>query len=107
MNAGHDSGDETFFENIYSFPSSSMGIIKNNTISIKKYWNLNIHKNKKFNNIKFENIFSDNLKIHLRSDVPIAFTLSGGLDSSTILSKSLENNLKDHKAYSLYSNKDK
>tara|TARA_B100002019_G_scaffold266093_1_gene256095 strand:+ start:5490 stop:7304 length:1815 start_codon:yes stop_codon:yes gene_type:complete len=107
LNAGHDSGDETFFENIYSFPSSSMGIIKNNTISIKKYWNLNIHKNKKFNNIKFENIFSDNLKIHLRSDVPIAFTLSGGLDSSTILSKSLENNLKDHKAYSLYSNKDK
>ena len=84
-----------------------MGIIKNNIITIKKYWSLNINKNKEFNNNEFESIFSNNLKIHLRSDVPIAFTLSGGLDSSTVLSTSLENNLKDHKSYSLYSNKNK
>lgn len=107
LNVSEDSGHETFFNDIYSFPSSSMGIIKNNTITIKKYWNLNINKNKEFNNNEFESIFSNNLKIHLRSDVPIAFTLSGGLDSSTVLSKSLENNLKDHKSYSLCSNKNK
>lgn len=103
LNVGQDIGNETFFDNIYSFPPSSVGVIKKNTIEIKNYWKLRINRNKTFHEEEFESIFSDNLKIHLRSDVPVAFTLSGGLDSSTLLSKSLENNLKNYKAYSLSS----
>ena len=39
-----------------------MGIIKNNIITIKKYWSLNINKNKEFDSNEFESIFSNNLK---------------------------------------------
>ncbi|ERM83987.1 hypothetical protein P872_01620 [Rhodonellum psychrophilum GCM71 = DSM 17998] len=34
---------------------------------------------------KFKDLFTSSIKLHLRSDVPVGFTLSGGLDSSSIV----------------------
>lgn len=34
---------------------------------------------------KFKALFDSSIKLHLRSDVPVGFTLSGGLDSSAIV----------------------
>ncbi len=99
-----DDNNYTFFKDIYSFPPGNIGILKKNKIICKKYWDLKISGKKRFNAEEFNQIFLDNLKIHLRSDVPLAFTLSGGLDSSSILKKSLEFKLKDYKAYSFLSN---
>ena len=99
-----DDNNYTFFKDIYSFPPGNIGILKKNKIIYKKYWDLKISGKKRFNAEEFNQIFLDNLKIHLRSDVPLAFTLSGGLDSSSILKKSLEFKLKDYKAYSFLSN---
>ncbi len=99
-----DDSHDTFFKDIYSFPPGNIGILKKNKIICKKYWDLKINEKKTFDAEEFNQIFSDNLKIHLRSDVPLAFTLSGGLDSSSILKKSLKFHLKDYKAYSFLSN---
>ena len=95
-----DDENETFFKDIHSFPSRSIGLIGKNSIKIEKYWNLDIHKNKKFDSDEFNEVFLENIKIHLNSDVPIAFTLSGGLDSSSIVKNSLVNNLPKNKSYS-------
>ena len=65
---------------------------------------LEIKTNKTFDKEEFEEVFSDNIKIHLRADVPIAFTLSGGFDSSSIVKKSLEFKQQNNKAYSFISN---
>ena len=50
---------------------------------------------------EFRELFSSCLKLHLRSDVPIGVCLSGGLDSSSIVSVLLkEYNIKDLKTFS-------
>ena len=99
-----DDDEKTFFNGINSFPSGSIGVIDGSSIKIKKYWDLEIKTNKTFDKEEFEEVFSDNIKIHLRADVPIAFTLSGGFDSSSIVKKSLEFKQQNNKAYSFISN---
>ena len=43
------------------------------------------------------------MKLHLRSDVPVAFTLSGGIDSTSIVNASLKFKLKQYQTYSVSS----
>ena len=43
------------------------------------------------------------MKLHLRSDVPVAFTLSGGIDSTSIVNASLKFKIKQYQTYSVSS----
>ena len=96
-----DDNQETFFKDIYSFPAASIAIIDKSRLKIKKYWKLDVNNNKKFNKEEFDEIFTESLKIHLRADVPVAFTLSGGLDSSSLVYKSQQFNKFNNKSFSL------
>jgi asparagine synthase (glutamine-hydrolysing) len=82
---------ETFFKNIFQIPQSSYVEIKNDLeFKVKKYWKVE----KKNNNFKNDLEIIDNarellfnsIKIRLRSDVPLAFCLSGGIDSGALVS---------------------
>ena len=73
------------------FDISSRNLKKN------EYWNIKIPSEKKFNNDYHEEFVSKLIKsteMHLRSDVPIALYLSGGVDSTTLacISKKILNN---------------
>lgn len=82
--------ESTFYENIENFPNASFSIInKNLNLKYKKYWTLNFKPKK----MSFNYAVSQTKKIILkkfnqkfRSDVPMAFCLSGGVDSNTIVS---------------------
>jgi asparagine synthase (glutamine-hydrolysing) len=83
--------EETFFKNIKNLPGSHFAVIDLLfNFSIKKYWSPNIktNKNLKEDEIIFNarKLFFNSIKIRLRSDVPSAFCLSGGLDSSSLVS---------------------
>ena len=100
-----DDNNQTFFKDIYSFPSSSYGVLDaNNFLNIRKYWSLNFTKNLKFDKNEFDYLYNENLKIHLNSHVPVAFTLSGGLDSTSLVKYAHLNNFNVN-SFSLSMNK--
>ena len=99
--------NETYFNNIYSLESSSfINFDLNNNFQIKKYWKPEYKPKKNFslNEIreKVYFILNKSLRDRLNSDVPIALSLSGGVDSSVLiglLKKSLH--FKDLASFSL------
>jgi asparagine synthase (glutamine-hydrolysing) len=82
--------ETTFYEKIENFPNASFSIInKNLNIKYKKYWRLNFKPKKMSFNYavsQTKKIILRKFKQKFRSDVPMAFCLSGGVDSNTIVS---------------------
>jgi len=89
MLEGFVAGKKTLFKDINKLLQGHFLIIENEEVKISPYWKLNGNQNNdlKENEIieKFKETFEDAIKIRLRSDVPLGFHLSGGLDSSSIV----------------------
>jgi asparagine synthase (glutamine-hydrolysing) len=97
--------EQTFFDDIYSLPPShylTYEPASNQLSKITRYWSLN--KEMKIDISaddaieKFTELFTNSVKKRLRSDVPVGSSLSGGLDSSSIvciINQLQKNNSKD------------
>ncbi len=82
---------ETFYENIlklepahYILLDSQLNLVK------KRYWKINLNQeNSRISEAEaidtFRSLFENSVRLRLRSDVPVGSSLSGGLDSSTIV----------------------
>jgi asparagine synthase (glutamine-hydrolysing) len=82
---------QSFYKNISVFPPAHYGIyeLNANVLKLTRYWdypkkiNQNITEKEALE--EFSNLFSDAVRLRLRSDVPLGVALSGGVDSSSIL----------------------
>ena len=93
------------FKNVKNLLPGHLAQLKGNKLKISRWYKLEDHLDKKipsgFNERvdKFKTLFTDACKIRLRSDVPLATSLSGGLDSSSVVATiSLVDKLK-HKTF--------
>ena len=84
---------ETFFENISRLPAASTLCFKPaaHELIIEKYWDIDPDgQNKSISDDEateeFSQLFFKSVKRRLRSDVPLGTSLSGGLDSSAVVS---------------------
>ena len=86
--------DKTMFKDIYKLEPGWFMVVDydNQELKVKKsqYWDIcytidTTHDEKWFNN-KLLALLEDSIAMHLRSDVPLGAHLSGGLDSSTVVS---------------------
>lgn len=84
--------EETFYENISKLPAAYWlkFSIHNFELSLENYWDIEIeNENNKITDSeaieKFGSLFQQSVKRRLRSDVPVGSSLSGGLDSSSII----------------------
>jgi len=82
--------DETYFNCVKSLPAAFNLYYDENGFRTLQYWDLQTgsYSGMDFEEKKhhFYKLFNDSIGIHLRSDVPVASCLSGGLDSSAIVS---------------------
>lgn len=85
-----EDAESTFYKGVKSLePSSFMKVYGDGKIKKTKYWSLN---NIPYNDISFQDakdrfrsLFSQSIERRLRSDVTVGSSLSGGLDSSSIV----------------------
>ncbi len=84
----------TFYHDVFKLMPGHYLIIKNGEVKVSKYWDLpeideaNMLSDKKYIYEKFAYLLQDSVSIRMRSDVTFGAFLSGGLDSSSIVSLS-------------------
>lgn len=90
VHGDYDSNEQTFFEGVnHLLPSNLLTLnLRTGESKIKSWWKPTI---KERLNVSFKDAtelvrekFLENIKLHMRSDVPIAAALSGGVDSSAV-----------------------
>jgi asparagine synthase (glutamine-hydrolysing) len=91
----------TAFKGVYELPPAHHISLHNGQMRIGKYWDLSFSQTKAWTMDQalenFESLLSDAVRLRLRSDVPVAAYLSGGIDSTatTYFIKSIQpDNLK-------------
>lgn len=104
LNPGN--GEETFFTNIHKLPARNFlrYRFRENELAREMYWDVDLEavsdSNDETATREFRELFSRSVTRRLRSDVPLGVSLSGGLDSSAVLTTMYELNPSTYKTFS-------
>lgn len=84
-------GDETLLKNIYKLPPGSFLVLKNGKAKIQRYWDLHFDRPANPPSLRaaadtLAELLDETVRLHMISDVPVGFLLSGGVDSTAMLS---------------------
>jgi asparagine synthase (glutamine-hydrolysing) len=81
-------GEETLFRNIRKLAPGSCLVVKNGKARIKQYWDLHFSSTPQSLEAaekQFLDLLEESVALHMISDVPVGFLLSGGVDSTAML----------------------
>jgi asparagine synthase (glutamine-hydrolysing) len=80
----------TFYKNIFRLPASHRITVTDDKYHLSKYWELDLNREIIMDSdedyaLEFSRLFKEAVNCRLRSDFPVGFQLSGGLDSSAVV----------------------
>ena len=80
-------GPQTIFKGVHKLPPAHTLLLRNGDIKIERYWKLSYKDKLQLPKLEdycdqLRHVFTEAVKIRLRSDVPLGAFLSGGVDSS-------------------------
>ncbi len=107
LNLGYIAEPNTFFQNIYKFPSGSYASYKNSKLEIKSYWKVEDKITPQtiinFSEAKdqLNNLLLSSVENRMISDVPLGTFLSGGIDSSLVTALAQKISSKPIKTFSI------
>ena len=81
-------GEETLFHSIRKLAPGTRMIIKNGCVEISQYWDLQFSpepQDIRSSQDRLLALLEESVGLHMISDVPVGFLLSGGLDSTALL----------------------
>jgi asparagine synthase (glutamine-hydrolysing) len=79
----------TFYEGLRQLPAASCLVLDGGQPQVKRYWDLDLSRRLEIDDgaavTRFRRLFTESVQRRLRSDVPVGTSLSGGLDSSSVV----------------------
>lgn len=81
-------GEETLLRNIYKLAPGSCMVVKGAKAQIRQYWDLHFSPEPQdlaLAEQKLLDLLEESVQLHMISDVPVGFLLSGGVDSTAML----------------------
>jgi asparagine synthase (glutamine-hydrolysing) len=81
-------GEETLLRNIYKLAPGSCMVVKGAKAQIRQYWDLHFSPEPQdlaLAERKLLDLLEESVQLHMISDVPVGFLLSGGVDSTAML----------------------
>lgn len=85
-------GGETLLRNLLKLEPGHTLVVNNGIVQKRRYWDLNFAGEKKNNEAtrgleqRLVGLLDETMQLHMISDVPVGFLLSGGIDSTAMLS---------------------
>ncbi len=88
-------GEETLLKNVHKLPPGHYLTVKEGAIEQHRYWDLDFSKDdeelsESDTNARLLELLAESVELHMISDVPVGFLLSGGVDSTAMLSLASE-----------------
>ncbi len=99
-------GEDTLLRSIHKLAPGHYMLVKEGRAEIRQYWDLRFSKPSGFPSLKdaeeqLSSLLAETVELHMISDVPVGVLLSGGVDSTAVLSCVAERTDKEISSYTV------